>query len=116
MLIAGCISIPALFPLPASSFTERLARMRCFRGAVAFIIHLLLTRLCWAATGCHGGSGSTVSSTPPTRGLILPLNSFDAMQFTIRFSESHDRFYLAYPRLFTESESMRELMSDDHAA
>jgi len=30
----------------------------------------------------------------------LTLNSFDAMQFTLHFSESRDRFYLAYPRLF----------------
>jgi len=110
-LTAGCVSFPGASPVSGKFVHRETGTYAVFQDRGRFYYsfrtdtpaldrHGLPRRL-----GFYDFAGAA-NTTPH-----LALNSFDAGRFTIRFSESRDRFYLSYPAQFL-GERVYERVSD----
>jgi len=101
MLTAGCVSHPGAVPIAGKFVHPETGTYAVFQERGRFYYSFTSDSPVLGRDGLPRRLGfygfERATDTTP----YLILNSFDATQFTIRFSESHDRFYLAYPRLFT---------------
>ena len=111
ILAAGCISFPGAARVSGKFVHRETGTYAVFRDNGEFYYSFKSDSPVVRSDGLPRRLGfysfDRATDTTP----YLNLNSFDAGQFTVRFSESHDRFYLAYPDLFT-GERVYEKLGD----
>jgi hypothetical protein len=100
LLAGGCISIPGAAHVTGKFVHRDTGTYAVFQESGRFYYSFRSATPVLSSDGLPRRSGhywfDQAADTTPNLGL----NSFDAGQFTIRFSESHDRFHLVYPELF----------------
>jgi len=101
LLGAGCVSHPGAARVAGKFVHQETGTYAVFRDNGRFYYSFASANPVLGSDGLPRRLGfygfERATDTTP----YLTLNSVDALQFTIRFSESRERFYLSYPSLFT---------------